>query len=106
MVDLRLQAGYAGLVAVVAAWLNHGTPSGPFSLASPVRPSKGPSQIYLVQLNEAAALNYRGTKAGDATRSWPQAGPAFGGRRELRRLPGGLSRSAAGRRRRAQFQAV
>jgi subtilisin family serine protease len=61
-----------GLVAMLAAWpmagsaVNHGTPSGPLSLAAPVRPIKGPSQVYLVQLNEAAALNYRGTKAGYA----------------------------------------
>ncbi len=71
-VNLRLQAGFAGLLAIVAAWpmvaaaVNHGTPSGPLTLASPVRPSKGPSQIYLVQLNEAAVLNYRGTKPGYA----------------------------------------
>ena len=64
MADLRLQAGFVGLVAIVAAWplvaaaANHGTPSGPLSLASPVRPSKGPSQIYLVQLNEAVALSF------------------------------------------------
>ncbi len=78
MADLRLRSGLMGLVAMLAAWpmagsaVNHGTPSGPLSLAAPVRPIKGPSQVYLVQLNEAAALNYRGTKAGyAATRPVP-----------------------------------
>ncbi|MCZ6475418.1 MAG: S8 family serine peptidase [Gammaproteobacteria bacterium] len=72
MADLRLKAGFLGLVATLAAWpmvgaaVNHGTPSGPLSLASPVRPIKGPEQIYLVQLIEAAVLNYRGTKSGYA----------------------------------------
>ena len=71
-VNLRLQAGFAGLLAIVAAWpmvtvaVNHGAPSGPLTLASPVRPIKVPSQIYVVQLNEPATLNYRGTKPGYA----------------------------------------
>jgi hypothetical protein len=112
LADSRIQAGFAGWIAIVAAWpmvaaaVNHGTPSGPLTLASPTRPSKVPSQIYVVQLNEPAALNYRGTKAGDAARSRPQAEQAFGGRRELRQLSGGLSRSFAGERRRTRFQAL
>ncbi len=78
LADSRIQAGFAGWIAIVAAWpmvaaaVNHGTPSGPLTLASPTRPSKVPSQIYVVQLNEPAVLNYRGTKAGyAATRPAP-----------------------------------
>ena len=63
---------FLALLAMLAVWpdmapaVEHGTPSGPLSLASATRPLKGERQIYLVQLNEAGALNYRGTKAGFA----------------------------------------
>ncbi len=62
----------AGWIFVVIAWpvpgsaAEHATPSGPLSLASPVRPIKGPRETYVVQLSEAAVLNYRGAKAGFA----------------------------------------
>ena len=50
----------------MARAVDHGTPSGPLSLSSTVRPLKGQRQTYLIQLNEAGALNYRGAKAGFA----------------------------------------
>jgi len=70
MVRVRLTVSLMGLVAILTAWpdsastVDHGAVSGPLPLASPIRPMKGQRQTYLVQLNEATALNYRGVKAG------------------------------------------
>lgn len=75
----RLIITLAGWTCIVAAWPNpgaaveHATPSGPLSLASPVRPLKGQRETYVVQLSEAAVLNYRGAKAGFAATK-PSAG--------------------------------
>jgi len=72
MADYRLRDGFLAALASLLAWpmvgaaVDHGAQSGPLSLASPVRPTKGQSEIYLVQLTEAGALNYRGAKAGYA----------------------------------------
>ncbi len=89
MFRLRLTISFVGLMTVLAAWpnagsaVNHGAPSGPLTLASPTRPLKGQLETYLVQLNEAATLNYRGSKAGFAATK-----PAYG--RKLDRTSGAV----------------
>ncbi|HEY5623216.1 MAG TPA: S8 family serine peptidase [Gammaproteobacteria bacterium] len=68
----RLIAGLAGCLTLAAlvpspgSAVEHATPSAPLTLAAPARPVKGQRDIYVVQLDEAAVLNYRGAKAGFA----------------------------------------
>jgi subtilisin family serine protease len=62
---MAVAAWLAGVPAASVA-VEHATPSGPLALVAPARPVKGASQVYLVKLREAAALNYRGEKAGFA----------------------------------------
>jgi subtilisin family serine protease len=79
MACIRPTSAVLGLLAALATWsqtagaVDHGTPSGPLSLSTATRPLKGQRQTYLVQLNEAGALNYRGAKAGFAATK-PSAG--------------------------------
>lgn len=50
------------------------TPSGPLSLASPVRSLKSPRALYLVKLREPGAATHRGEVLGfAATKPWPGA---------------------------------
>jgi len=64
-----LRLGFAAWLLVwsgVAHPVDHATPSGPVTLAAPVRALKTATQVYLVKLREAPALNYRGETAGFA----------------------------------------
>jgi subtilisin family serine protease len=79
LAEIRVTARPTALLAIIVAWplaglaVEHATPSGPLSLAAGVRPVKGQSDVYLVQLDEAAVVNYSGSKAGYAATK-----PGFG----------------------------
>lgn len=47
-----------------AQTLSHAVPSAPLRLATPVRPAKSAAAIYIVELKEPAAVNYRGAQPG------------------------------------------
>src|SRR5690554_2565701 len=59
-------AAFALASAGVAAAVGPATPNGPLTLAAPVRPVKGATTVYLVQLKEPSAATYKGGTAGFA----------------------------------------
>jgi subtilisin family serine protease len=59
-------AAWAMLYATAGDAVRPATPSGPLTLASPVRPVKGATAVYLVQLKEPGAANYKGGTTGFA----------------------------------------
>ena len=72
MATWRLVAFSAVLAGLSSSWLSttvaveHATPSTPLSLTAPARPAKGGREVYIVQLDAPAVVNYTGGQPGFA----------------------------------------